>query len=55
MRNNLYSFGLFDGVRARVRLKVGDDHVDSAFCSGATIGKHLEGLSNARRIAQIDF
>jgi hypothetical protein len=46
---------LRDCVGARVRLKIGNDDIDSAFSGSVTVSEHLESFSDARRIPQINF
>jgi hypothetical protein len=55
MRHHLETLGLLDRVGARVRLKIGNDDIDSAFSGSVTVGEHLESFSDARRVPQIDF
>jgi hypothetical protein len=55
MRHHLEPLGLSDRVGTSVRLKVGNDDVNSPLCRSAAIGKHLESLSDTRRITQIDL
>jgi hypothetical protein len=55
MRHHLETLGLPDRVGARMRLKVGNDDIDSAFRGSVTVSEHLESFSNARRIPQINF
>jgi signal transduction histidine kinase len=42
MRHHLETLGLLDGVGARVRLKVGEDEIDSLLRGGMAVSKHLE-------------
>ena len=55
MRHKLKPLGLCDRVRARVRLKVCNDDINSPLCGSVAIREHLEGFSHARRIPQIDL
>jgi len=55
MRHDLEPLGLLDRVRPSVRLKVGEDNIDSSLGSSTAIREHLKSLSNACRIAQINF
>jgi hypothetical protein len=55
VRHNFEPLRLSNRVGTRVRLKVGDDDVDSALCGSVAIGEHLKGFSHARRIPQIDL
>src|ERR1700722_9214761 len=55
MRQGLDPLGLSDRVGTRMRLKVSNDDIDSSLRSGVAIRKHLEGLSDARSIAQVNL
>ena len=55
MRHRLKALDLCDGVWARVRLKVGNDNVESALCGSVAIRKHLESFSHACGIPEVDL
>jgi hypothetical protein len=55
MRHYLEPLGLSDRVGASVRLKVGNDDVNSPLCGSVAIRKHLESLSDTGGITQIDL
>jgi hypothetical protein len=55
MRHHREPLCLLDRVGTRVRLEVGNNHIDSQLRGCVAIGKHLKSLSDARRITQINF
>jgi len=55
MRQYLKTLNLGDGVRALVRFKIGNHNIVSLLCRTTGILEHLEGLPDARGIAQINF
>ena len=53
-RHDLEVGELLGGAGAAVSLDVGNDHVGAAVAAAATLVQHREGLSDARRGAEVD-